>query len=402
MSPTQAFDAVVVGGGVAGLAAAALLARSQARVCVLTPELGAAPPAGPFELRNYAITPASRRVLQAAGAWDMLAGERLGAFDAIEVWDAGSSGAVSFAPPAAHEGPMGWIVEHRNLVTALAGAARGAGVTIMEQSLAGLEIGQPSTLRLADGGTLSARLVIGADGRESFVRQAVGLGFERTPYDHRAIVANVVTSVPHGRIARQRFLASGPLAFLPLPDARACSIVWSCTPELAAEIEAADDAAFMQRLAEAFDRRLGDIRDTSPRLAFALERAQATEWTHGNCVLLGDAAHVVHPLAGQGLNLGLMDVAALVECVGAPGSERQWPAPAALRRYERWRKSEAQELLAMTDALKRVFAHDALPWRGLRGLGMRLTDSVAPIKTWLAARAMGERGDLPRLARGRP
>ncbi len=398
MSRPREFDVAVVGGGVAGLCAAALFAEPGARVAAIAPDLNDAFPHAAIEARNYAISPASAGVLRAAGAWALLDHTRCGVFDAIEVWDAGSAGTLSFAPPPAHHGAMGWIIEHQNLVAALSASAVKREVSLFSAGLRSLACGRPSRLVLSDGETLDARLTIAADGANSRVRSAAGLTVNRRAYRQRALVANVVTERTHQHVARQRFLATGPLAFLPLADAHQSSIVWSCDEDLADELQPLGAAAFAERLGAAFEQRLGRIVTVDERVWFDLECARADRWFNDTCVLVGDAAHVVHPLAGQGLNLGLMDVAALCECLADGREQPGWPRRRQLRHYERWRKSEAQTLRLVTDTLQRLFARNERLVRAMRGRGMQLTDRLTPLKHRIIRHAMDSGSVIPRLA----
>ena len=393
------FDVVIAGGGAVGLASAALLNDAGYSVCVLEPRLARTFPSGPTELRTFALTPAVRRLLELARAWGELDHTRIGRFDAMDVWDACSSGHLRFEPPPGHRGAMGYIVEQQNLVAALAASlATRPGVSLQSQSLQTLEAGQPATV-VSDAGTrLRARLVIGADGAGSRVREALAIEHAREPYGQSAVVCNVRLDTPHGQVARQRFLPTGPLAALPLAGPRDCAIVWSLHDVEAATTMTLDDEAFAAALGAAFEQRLGAVLEVGARAAFPLSRARAARMVHGNCVLLGDAAHLMHPLAGQGLNLGLMDVATLVECLGAPGAT-PWPPAAALRRFERWRKSETLAMLAVVDGLHHLFQRQEAPVRRLRGLGMQLTDRFAPLKHLLIGHAMGTAGDVPALLR---
>lgn len=395
------FDTVVAGDGIAGLTAALLLAGAGQRVALLAPgEAPAAPaPDAAIEPRCYAITPAARAVLAAAGAWSRVDAARCGPFDGMEVWDAHSSGRLSFDPPPAFEGPMGHIVEHRNLAAALGGAVEACrDVTVHASRLINVGNGTPRAVELDDGTRLDARLVVGADGASSRVREALGIAVNRRDYAQLAVVCNVTTTTPHGRIARQRFLSSGPLAFLPLPDPHGCSIVWSATHELGATLASEPDAAFRARLGAALDGALGTVTEAGERFAVPLARQSARRLVAAGAALIGDAAHVVHPLAGQGLNLGLLDAAALAECVGRPRTA-DWPRAGDLARYQRWRRSEALAMTVVTDGLDRLFRARGLPLKVLRGAGMRLTDGLTPLKHWLIARAMGLEGDVPRLGR---
>lgn len=391
------FDVLVAGGSLAGLYAAALFSATNARVALVTSESITAVAEGDFDVRNYAINVSSQRALNASGAWGRLDEARLGRFEAIEVWDENSCGEVKFARPAGHLDAMGWIVEDTQLRAALWRAVGDAGVEVIIGQISGLHSTSPICVELSDGRRLEAALGIAADGANSTLRDAAGIEFKRHSYQQRAIVANVAHSKPHSRIARQRFLATGPLAFLPMAPAQLSSIVWSCDEALAAELERLDDAQFKRRLGEAFEHRLGDINGISERREFSLESAEVNRWHDGALVVVGDAAHVVHPLAGQGLNLGLMDVAALHDCIADRPATHE--IEAALERYHRWRSSEAMGLKLLTDGLHRLFSIPGRPLSSLRGLGMKATDRAPFITARLAALAMGAAGDLPSAAR---
>jgi 2-octaprenylphenol hydroxylase len=219
-------------------------------------------------------------------------------------------------------------------------------------------------------------------------------------YDQSAVVCNVRSAESHQATAWQRFLPTGPLAFLPLHDGR-CSIVWATMPEQADELLALSDFEFARALATAFDRRLGSIIEVGLRAAFPLRLQHAHAYVKPGLALIGDAAHVVHPLAGQGVNLGLLDAATLAEVIlDAIAADQDFAAFKALRRYERWRKGDNLLMLGVMDGFKRLFGNALPPVRLLRNLGLNLTEAAGPIKNGIARRAMGLAGDLPRLARG--
>jgi len=404
MSERVDCDVLVSGAGVVGMTVAALAHDAGARVSLLEPHAIPAAPRGPTGVRTYNLTPAARAVLEAVGAWSHLDLTRIGTFTAMAVWDAGSSGRIGFSLPPAASGAMGYIVEHDALVAALAASLAGRrGVVWHNQAVQSLAAGPPPSVVLADGSRLSARLAVAADGAQSTLRSAAGIAWHSVDYAQTALCCNVATACGHGAVARQRFLATGPIALLPLADARACSVVWTTTPDAAARLAAGPEETCAQAIGEAVEHVLGAVTVTSARATFALERAQAAACVSGRVVLAGDAAHVVHPLAGQGLNLGLMDAAALIECIGAPrDGAGPWPAPTALRRYQRWRRSETLALVMVTDGLNRLFRVQSAPLRALRGLGLDLTARAGPLKHWLIERAMGRAGDLPALARVGP
>lgn len=217
-------------------------------------------------------------------------------------------------------------------------------------------------------------------------------------YHQKAVVAHVRPEKSHQETAWQRFLPSGPLAFLPLHDGR-CSIVWSTTPEQADALLALEASAFAEALAEAFDQRLGSILEVGRRGAFPLRLQHAQTYVKPGLALIGDAAHVVHPLAGQGVNLGLLDAAALAEVIlDALNAGQDFASFKTLRRYERWRKGDNLLMLAVMDGFKRLFGTALPPVRLLRNIGLNLTDAAGPLKHLIARRAMGLDGDLPRLA----
>lgn len=397
---TATLDVAVVGAGVTGLTAAALAARAGARVQVVAPAaaLACAAPRGATELRTFALTPASRRILEHIGAWTALDPARLGPFEAMEVWDARSCGRIRFTAPTPGAGPLGWLVEEAALRAALFGVLAAQGVTLRAGTARAAQGHAPVMLELVSGMSCAARLVIAADGVESALRAAAGMTWHHHPYGQRAVVANLLMSRPHEAVARQRFLPGGPLALLPLADPCAVALVWTLPEADAVALEQADDAAFGHALEQASAQVLGSVREITPRAGFALARGRAARLVADGLVLVGDAAHLVHPLAGQGLNLGLLDCAALFECLG-PVTSSGWPRATALRRYERWRQSEALDMTVATDGLHRLFRRDEAVLRWLRGAGFRLTDVLTPVKRWCTRRAMGETGDLPRCAR---
>ena len=390
----------VVGGGITGLVTALLFARSNHPVALIEPQLERTLPSGAIEVRTFAITPSTRRLLDVVGAWKRLDHSRIGEIDHMAVWDATSTGRIAFRRDVLRSGPMGWIVEQANLRAALQQVVDGTPrIRCIEQRLQGLQAEQDGAGRilLGDGRELVCALIVAADGMDSQTRRLAGIGWQQSPYGQQAFIANVTTDKPHGRAALQRFLPTGPLAFLPLVAPNASSIVWSCDDTLATSIARADDAAFMAALGDAFEGRLGTVRSTTARKVFPLTRARAECFARGRVVLVGDAAHVIHPLAGQGLNLGLLDAAALVECCGEQRAPA-WPRSRDLRRYARWRASELADLATVTHGLRHLFSLDGRAASRLRGLGMRATERLAPLNRWLCERAMGNVGDLPRLA----
>ncbi|HCB12986.1 MAG TPA: hypothetical protein DEP36_05385 [Gammaproteobacteria bacterium] len=401
------YDLIIVGGGMVGSALACALGETDLRIALLEgkPLEHICPDPKP-DLRVSAINRASQRIFAAVGAWDSMAAWRVSPFRDMQVWDAMGSGHIHFDSAAIGEPLLGWIIENRVIQYALLERVQQLPAVDLFCPVA-LDTAEPLDgkgwrVRLNDGCEYATRLLVGADGAQSKVRQLAGIDARGWSYDQKAVVSNVRTAESHQETAWQRFLPAGPLAFLPLHDG-GCSIVWSTLPEQADALLALDDSAFAQALTEAFDRRLGAITDVGPREAFPLRLQHAHDYVKPGLVLIGDAAHVVHPLAGQGVNLGLLDAATLAEVIlNALAAGQEIGAFKTLRRYERWRKGDNLLMLGVMDGFKRLFSNSLPPVRLLRTLGLHLTDAASPLKNLIARRAMGLEGDLPRLARAMP
>jgi len=379
-------DILVAGGGTVGLAAAAALAREGFAVTLI--ERGPPPPAPgeAVDLRVYALSPASVRLLDALGAWPV---PRHRPYQAMQVWQQDPARALRFA--AAPGEALGCIVEH-GWLNATLWAAPGGWQRTSDAAIVQSEADEDGArLTLADGRRASARLLVVADGPESPLRAQLGLDAIGWDYGQRALVAHVAGEKPHGGVARQRFLPEGPLALLPLADGR-CSIVWSGSDALIDELLGLDDTGFALRLATASQQVLGAFTVTSERRAFPLRLRHLPTPVSAGAVVIGDAAHVVHPLAGQGVNLGLADAAALARVLGeARRAGRGWWRTRTLDAYVRARAPETLEMLAVTDALARGFTGPAALTRVL-GEGLALVDRLEPAKQWLARQARGGTG----------
>lgn len=405
-------DVLIVGGGPVGGALAALLARGTSAdraplsVVVLEPRrLPALAPGAPIDLRVAAFSRASERVLRAAGAWDAIAAQRISPYERMRVWHESvtptSPQALVFDAAEAHEPNLGYIIELRLVQNELLNAAERAGARILSAEFATLSIGEEHVHVETSAGAVHAKLVVGADGAQSAVRAAVGLTVELMSYGQTAIVANVATERPHENTAWQRFLRTGTLAFLPLSDGTS-SIVWSADDDVAKPLLDASPEAFGLELRNASDSALGDTRLVSERAAFPLRRLAAHRYVAHRCALVGDAAHVVHPLAGQGVNLGVLDAAALAELLLAARREREDPgALRVLRQYERWRKSETQVMATAIDTFDRVLAHGTGPLSRLAQRGLGWVNRSEELKRLFIRRALGTAGELPAVARMR-
>jgi 2-octaprenylphenol hydroxylase len=398
------YDVVIAGGGPIGATLAALLLQSGAgaagRVALLEPTLPAAtaPDAEP-ELRVAAIARASERVLRAAGAWQRLDTARLCAYERMRIWhESGSpwgAGALEFRAAELGEPNLGHIIENRQLQAAAVASCRALGAVHLPAALQGFD----GVVLRAAGTTLRARLLVGADGARSAVRAGLGLEPRQHPYGQRAIVATVATAAAHAATAWQRFLGSGPLALLPLFDGR-CSIVWTVRDALAEELLRLDETEFARRLTAASGGVLGTIRLASRRLAFALCSLAMGEYVRPRCALVGDAAHVVHPLAGQGMNLGLLDAAALCESLTAAATQREDPgALRILRSYEQARRTHNVAAGAAMSVFNACFVQPEGVRGWLAGLALGTVNRSAPARRFFMEHALGLRGELPRLAR---
>lgn len=390
-------DVAIVGGGMGGAAAALALARLGLKCCLVDrarPRVWS--PEQPVDLRVVGLAPSSIALLQDLGVWPAIEAGRSGIYRRMHVWDAATGASIDFDAASRGEPELGRIVENRLVQSALWQALEAAGVRrLCPAQVAGLEPREDRIgLRLAEpveevGDLLSARLVVAADGSDSPLREMAGIGLRRRDYRQIAVVAHVQTERAHQETAWQRFLATGPVALLPLADGRS-SLVWSLPVEEAQRVLALSDAEFMHALGVATDFRLGRILQTTERAGFPLRLQLAKSYVEGRMVLLGDAAHTVHPLAGQGVNLGLRDVAELRDCLAAGLKEGGSPdRPELLARYARRRQS-ANTLDALSfDGLARIYAWNSLPARCLRAAGIRLVDRLTPLKRRLLDHASG-------------
>jgi len=411
---TGRFDFLIVGGGVVGAAMAGLLlARKLAapgRVAVIDEVV--VPPApesvrvvtaaeSDWDLRVFALSRASQQVLDICGAWAGLPALKRCAYERMCVWDA--KGTLTFDCATLGEPNLGFIVEGRALQAECRRAAVAAGAVFIEATLQ--EVFATDTqagVRLHDGRELHSQLLIGADGADSTTRRLLGIETAGHAYHQDALVAHVRTEKPHRSTAWQRFLPSGPLAFLPLPDGRS-SIVWSNARAEASRLRTLDAGAFGEAVTSASEGVLGACELTTAVASFPLKLQYALDYVRPRAVLVGDAAHTVHPLAGQGLNLGLMDCACLADVLGRDDGSRGAGVARAgyagehrlLRRYERWRRSE--NLLAATamDGLERLFASNHSVVAQLRSAGLNAVGKMPFVKRQLIERAMGLRGDVP-------
>lgn len=407
MSDTR-YDLVIAGAGLVGAALALQLAPEFAKrgLRLALVEAGGEPAhfsAEQFDPRVVALTPNSRALLERLGLWRRIETERVCAYRDMQVWDGEASGRITFSADDLSCDQLGHIVENSLLVRHLRQALsyQTAVDWLQPAAVTGLMFPEGEggvRIALDTGAELTGSLLVAADGAHSRVRELAGFATREWAYDQKAIVTTVRTEQPHGYCARQRFMRTGPLAFLPLHcqrdngqwDSHYSSIVWSADSALADELMALDEPAFCRRLGRDFEYALGEVTDTDQRHAIPLYQRHARDYTRAGVALVGDAAHSIHPLAGQGVNLGLKDAMALADEIhravqrGLPLSE-----PSLLRRYQRQRLGDNLGMMALMEGFKRLFGSSAPEWIWARSAGLRRVDSLPFLKNTLARKAMG-------------
>ena len=385
------YDLIVAGAGMVGSCAALALAGRGMRVALIeaAPPLASAIAADePYDLRVSAISPRSRQILQQLGVWQQLDAERICYYEQMHIWHQHGGASVSFDAVDLVRDNLGAIVENRLIQQTLHRACEAETSiewfrpdrieALLENNAQGVAV------RLDSGRCIDAGLVIAADGRNSPTRALAGLEIQSGGYHQSAIVANVDTTLAHQHTAWQRFLSTGPLAFLPLANGQS-SIVWSCDDDLAEHLASVDEQAFCEALSDAFEHRLGDVIRVGERRSFPLGWHLCEDWLQGRVLLMGDAAHGVHPLAGQGVNLGFSDVELCAQLIGAC---RGTIPQQSIRRYERQRKSETWLAANSFSALKWIYGLEQGGVTQLRNLGMQLIDSTPWLKRTMVGKAV--------------
>jgi len=394
------YDVVIVGAGIAGAALACQLAPGGLSILLL--EAGPAPPLPPIatavsevDARVSALSIASVRLLRETGAWAELPAGVASPYEQMHVWEQDGTGAIDFSAAELDQPVLGHIVENRWVVAALLARLRAFDNVDLRhgERLVALSALTGQTLTLACGAVVQAGLLVGADGAQSAVRSLSGIDARLWHSGQRAVVATIRSAEAHRRTAWQCFLPSGPLALLPLqslPGERCCSIVWSADNAVADALMALDDTAFARRLGSASELCLGEVLEVSARQCFPLRPLHAASYVAPGLALLGDAAHVIHPLAGQGINLGLADVRVLAEEIARALKRGRCPGDLdVLGRYERRRRADNALMLRAMEGFRRLYGDDRLVPRLLRNVGMSAVHRLAPLKREFMRHAMG-------------
>uniref|UniRef100_UPI004047D47C FAD-dependent 2-octaprenylphenol hydroxylase n=1 Tax=Vibrio anguillarum TaxID=55601 RepID=UPI004047D47C len=401
----QSVDIVIVGGGMVGLALAAALKHSELRIAVIEGRVPSLELAELPDVRVSVLSRSSEIMLRNLGAWQGITSRRAAPYSAMEVWERDSFARIEFSANQMTQPDLGHIVENRVIQLALLEQVqKQANVTLfMPAQCQSLAVGESEAwLTLDNGQSLTAKLIVGADGANSWVRQQQDIPLTHWDYGHSALVANVRTVEPHQSTARQVFTPQGPLAFLPMSDPHMSSIVWSTEPNRAQRLLSLSELEFNKILTAEFDHRLGLCEVVGERAAFPLKMRYARDFALQRIALVGDAAHTIHPLAGQGVNLGLLDAASLAqELLALWHQGEDIGLLKNLRGYERWRKTEAAKMIAAMQGFKDLFEGDNPAKKLIRGIGMQLAGQLPGAKDEIMKRALGLKGDLPDLAKSK-
>ncbi|WP_342220544.1 UbiH/UbiF/VisC/COQ6 family ubiquinone biosynthesis hydroxylase [Rickettsiella endosymbiont of Miltochrista miniata] len=393
--PRTDYDIVIVGAGIVGLTLACHLKDQGLSVAIINKDAFHNKKASSVtsDLRVIALTLGSQQLLEQLNVWQRLDNKQHAPFRSMQVWEFEQAARLFFDSADVGEACLGHIVKNADLQQALYAQAQTdteltwfAPETVIELQIEKSQL----LIRLASGAEISTRLVVGADGQDSNVRELADLQIKSTDYAQRAIVATVRTELAHKQTARQIFLPNGPLAFLPLKDPRHCSIVWSNTPEESQRLATLDDELFCEELTHAFEQRLGQVLSTSSRLSYPLKTQEAEQYIKSGIALIGDAAHSIHPLAGQGANLGLADAHCLAKVIiEAKQKHRSLGAYHTLRRYERERRFHNRVMMGGVDGIKHLFATSNPIVQKTRQFGLGMINNVDCLKNVIARYAMG-------------
>ncbi len=392
MKTNNFYDVIIVGGGVVGLTLASALSDGALQLAIIDKTFSDGPGAGSSDLRISAITPATQFIFERLGVWQHLPVEKISGFEKMHVWTP-EGNYIDFANSEIGVPYLGYIIENNLLQRALhQQLITRSNIHFIPASLQTIQLIEDHVEVCADEQQFNAPLLIGADGANSLVRQLAQMELTQQSYEHTSIVATVTTELPHQKTAWQCFLPNGPLAFLPLADPHTSSIVWSTTPAEAEQLLQKNAEDFSSALAQAFHYRLGSIQKTSERLNFSLQRRHVKHYVKPHIALVGDAAHTIHPLAGQGLNLGILDADCLANIVlTAKKQNHKIGSYVNLRKYERARKADNTLMFNVVDNIKQLFGSSFAPVKLLRNTGLNLVNNLEFVKRFLIKQAIGAR-----------
>lgn len=384
---TSSFDVIVIGGGIVGLSAAIAMNQQGHSVALL--DAGALiADTSSIDSRVYAINNASQSLFDSLGVWAHLDKSRISPYRHMHVWDAATTAHIDFDARMVGMDRLGTIIEESVIKQALLHCISLQNITMLSQC-------RVTSVASTDDGVFikgsdnewHAKLLIVADGAASVTRQLLGVSVTSWPYHQQAIVTTIRTEKPHQATAYQVFNVDGPLAFLPLADPYQCSIVWSTTPAHAKQLMALSNVEFEEQITAAFAATLGICKVEGKRHEFPLHMRHAKCYSGDNWLLMGDAAHTIHPLAGLGLNVGLADLSAWIDLLGTD-KQKHWSVK-KLNAYQRQRKFQVWQMIALMDGLKTLFANPTAPVAALRGLGLRVCNHLQPLKRLFVEQAAG-------------
>ena len=403
MHESKQYDVVIIGGGMVGLTLACALGQQEFNVAVVEAYEPSDIQAGDeYELRVSAISKSSQQVFKNINAWRGMSQRRASPYQHMHVWDSTGDGKIHFDAADLGVDVLGHIIENRVVQFSLYEQCQQLHTVelLCPKQVKDIHFTQQqSEVVLDDGRCITAKLLVGADGANSRVRDSAEISINKSAYEQKGVVAVVKSTMEHKNTAWQRFLPTGPLAFLPLSDGR-CSIVWSAENQRADELLSMDDESFCRELESEFDFTLGKVESIGQRAAFPLIRRHANEYVKKGLALIGDAAHTIHPLAGQGVNLGILDAAALAETIVVARSKGQRIySLSTLRKYERWRRADNSLMMYSMSGFKNLFSNEQSSLSFVRNAGLNLVNSMGPVKHKFMRHALGLEGDLPKMAR---
>ncbi|QOL27348.1 FAD-dependent monooxygenase [Thalassotalea sp. LPB0316] len=400
----QKYDLLIVGGGMVGLTLALAVRKLSSLTIAIVDDTSPSVLANEPEVRVSAINQASEQVFKNLGVWSAIISMRYQPYQAMHIWDKAAGGKLDFNAQDVDRDNLGAIIENNVIRKALWQTAQAdAGISFISQKVASIGMGENEVFASFDGQQpIIANYIIGADGANSWLRNQLDMPLTFRDYDHHALVATVKTEQKLMPMAWQVFLPTGPLAFLPLFEQGSYSIVWSTQPDDAKRLQGLTNEQFGKEITAASDGKLGQLHLASERFSYPLTMRLARDFIKDRAVLIGDAAHTIHPLAGQGVNLGIIDAVALADCFAELAENNQLntiDSTIALKGFARWRKNDAVEMISAMESIKQVFSPLPLPLQTLRGFGLDLLNQVKPVKQLMINQALGKKSHMPSLTK---